>query len=1215
MTPVPSTPATTTSAQSTTIPADDGGAATVPAIDGSTGAGDGVVRARMDSMARMVAAGKMAGAGSGAGERTVGYKGKALRSWPQLPGEVIRLIATFHLHSASASAALPLTWDFAAASPQHQPHSSHPSQHTPYPYPPPQNSIYPPNPPHPQEHEDGEQDPQRARHTHIERARQRDREEWARPWPARLVYVAARDTRAMEVLMTVCPQWGVAVEHHNFWNVALGVLDPHNAFAHFGWLQPPAPAPVPQHSSSAAPAAAPLPVRVSPYRHFRTLLQVSCLPCRINAPKTSHGLGAARRIINTPRLGPIAVCREHAERRRTRFCGVCLRDAELARSVRAEAVKYARDDLARAEHALQTARWMNAGRGSMEAAYDVRDAAEDAVRVAEEAVKGAAGMSGPGEGVGVNEDEATFQGVHATCRACRAEWLWRQALVAAGERDADWEGGEEDTEKERERDSDRDGRGMELLRALGANVSQPGYFSPPDPQVRSTLTAFVDLAEGTVNHVLVVAGERGWLRTHTRWAELMGQALAARKFNAGAGGGDRGYAGYATTRLVKSADRPRGRGRSLSPESVDDEYAFGELGDGQRGRGGRTGTEAYANNAANVAVYASAGYTNTSADEYDLLDEEYDEDDSELEDELSEDEDEMAAALESSVKELALGDWARGRILDGAWVAPADVYYGVRVGGLDTPENPVKATHPVPWAVSPPPSPPGHATSTATPVLPTPLPADAPPTTHPGPPAPSPPTYALAEAAHAAHMRQMRVVLLPAFRNVVRRVVVECALDAREGGSGGAADPAMRAARMSLADVVREVREEEGVWFDGVDWTERRRNARAEAATERERERERRHRTEGSDDSSEGTSRTSDTSPVLSTSTLGTTPSPPPLGEHRKDADAVEEARRAKEARERQPTIAVMPVLDPPRLLHPIPHVPETIAHLPMYSLEALRAVWREACAPLYHCRCTICERAMAAAQATQGGHPAKTTPAAAPAPTPAAKDEGPLVLQLPTEDDTGGRGAESVVSLVEEDDGLTAQERYWRQVEEDEGPGAAEREMALVEEMQAQYRYSGAGGGGDIDDDYSDIDDFEEEEGAGVGKYALGPAPAAWVAGAGRKRSVDELEPERGADGARAHTTRGGTPPKRARTGEPDYSTVRLVKRGSEELDVDEADVETASVGSAPKRARIDAADSPPTSSTPSTLSGEESAVSHERELRRRMRENIVAAAGFPPI
>ncbi|KAJ7430382.1 hypothetical protein B0H11DRAFT_2136509 [Mycena galericulata] len=112
------------------------------------------------------------------------------------------------------------------------------------------------------------------------------------------------------------------VEHHNFWSVALGVLESRNAYAHFGWLQPPAPAPVPQRFSAAAPAAAPLPMRVSPYRHFRSLA-VSCLPCRINAPK--------------PRMvapGP--------HRRMPRTCGappdVLLRRVSTRRGARAEAV-------------------------------------------------------------------------------------------------------------------------------------------------------------------------------------------------------------------------------------------------------------------------------------------------------------------------------------------------------------------------------------------------------------------------------------------------------------------------------------------------------------------------------------------------------------------------------------------------------------------------------------------------------------------------------------------------------------------------------------------------------------------------------------------------------------------------------------------------------------------------------------------------------------
>lgn len=341
-----------------------------------------------------------------------------------------------------------------------------------------------------------------------------------------------------------------------------------------------------------------------------------------------------------------------------------------------------------------------------------------------------------------------------------------------------------------------------------------------------------------------------------------------------------------------------------------------------------------------------------------------------------------------------------------------------------------------------------------------------------------------------------------------------------------------------------------------------------------------RHRGEGSDDSSEGTSRTSDASPVLSTSTLGRTPSPPPLGEHRKDTECAaaleaerrregeERARRAQEAR--QPTIAVMPVLDLPWLLRPIPQVPETIAHLPGYSMDALRAVRplfsvtnslltglflgsaRGVCAavplPLQHLRARDGGRAGGAGRASRQ---ARSRPSCA----AVAKNEGPLVLLLPAEDDTDKCGAEGVVCLVE-DDGLTARERYRRQVEEEEGPGAAEREMELLDEMQMQCRYNGYR---DIDD-FRDLDDFEEEEGAG----------------AGRKHSVDELEPEGRVDDAHAHVARGGTPPKRARTGERDLSTVQLVKRGPEELDGEEGDTEPESAGSAPKRARVDTARQP---------------------------------------
>ena len=80
----------------------------------------------------------------------------------------------------------------------------------------------------------------------------------------------------------------------------------------------------------------------------------------------------------------------------------------------------------------------------------------------------------------------------------------------------------------------------------------------------------------------------------------------------------------------------------------------------------------------------------------------------------------------------------------------------------------------------------------------------------------------------------------------------------------------------------------------------------------------------------------------------------------------------------------VMPVPESPSvqassLIKPIPYVPVTIAHLPRYSTDSIRMVrplaifivavadrrfqvWRDACSPLYQCRCTICHRTMLAA-------------------------------------------------------------------------------------------------------------------------------------------------------------------------------------------------------------------------------------------------------------
>jgi hypothetical protein len=231
--------------------------------------------------------------------------------------------------------------------------------------------------------------------------------------------------------------------------------------------------------------------------------------------------------------------------------------------------------------------------------------------------------------------------------------------------------------------------------------------------------------------------------------------------------------------------------------------------------------------------------------------------------------------------------------------------------------------------------------------------------------------------------------------------------------------------------------------------------------------------------------------------------------------------------------------------------------------------------------------------------------------------------MSIPAEEESTA-GADSVVKLVEGEDaiddinlfdlssvrgprspkgleGLTAQELYWLQVEE--GPGAWEREMELVDEMaQGKWAAPGAyerGGGGNFSVDEEEYEDEDETDGDGPGAYALGPA-APWT---GRKRSVDELD----GDAADAHGSGGGTPPKRARTGER-ASSPRLAKRRSDSAELDDRDAETASTGSAPKRARVDQADSPPDSSTPGTEDSA-SASAYDSDIRTTPRNAVLSS------
>lgn len=323
----------------------------------------------------------------------------------------------------------------------------------------------------------------------------------------------------------------------------------------------------------------------------------------------------------------------------------------------------------------------------------------------------------------------------------------------------------------------------------------------------------------------------------------------------------------------------------------------------------------------------------------------------EEEEDSEEDREAMMTRGSGQVRDLSLTAWARERILDGHWISPADIYYSNTALGQPLV---VSTIHPLPWAreVDPQLVSNGdeqHPTSTT-------IAAEA------------PPTYALCEQAYLAHMKAMREILGPPMRNLVRKLVMECSVPTERGFE----DPAHRARKMSIDDVLKVMREEEGVWYDGVDWVEKKRNEE-ETSRRRRLEAEAVARSAAKEDDSDSTTSSSSsgsgkssnhgsssnaTSPVLSTTTLQTTPSPPPLVD-----EGVELSTPAKKEQEpgsppvsnvrqesrilppppqqqTQPKfIPVDPVRSTPRLLSAIPYVPVTPCHLPSYSFEALRAV------------------------------------------------------------------------------------------------------------------------------------------------------------------------------------------------------------------------------------------------------------------------------------
>ena len=157
------------------------------------------------------------------------------------------------------------------------------------------------------------------------------------------------------------------------------------------------------------------------------------------------------------------------------------------------------------------------------------------------------------------------------------------------------------------------------------------------------------------------------------------------------------------------------------------------------------------------------------------------------------------------MRDLAINDWARIRILDGHWYSPADQYFGHRV-----PDKPtvIPAFHLCSWTIED---------------------DSIPEIQHPQPEiirseVPSP--FTLCDQVYRVYQRQMRLIVGPAVQNVVGELVVECTMDGT--------DPALKATRMTMEEIGQELRTE-GVWFNGVDWVERGANLYQEEAEQRER--------------------------------------------------------------------------------------------------------------------------------------------------------------------------------------------------------------------------------------------------------------------------------------------------------------------------------------------------------------------------------------------
>ncbi|KAF8993004.1 hypothetical protein BDQ17DRAFT_1368840 [Cyathus striatus] len=309
----------------------------------------------------------------------------------------------------------------------------------------------------------------------------------------------------------------------------------------------------------------------------------------------------------------------------------------------------------------------------------------------------------------------------------------------------------------------------------------------------------------------------------------------------------------------------------------------------------------------------------------------YDEEElDEFEEDEEEDEEENAILrrTEESVKDLAVGDWARARIVDGWWITPGSA---LAAGGEAVW---VEAIHPCHWrdsSSSSPSSSSSHSSEEEQRIK------------HPKMDtvkAPIPPSFELCEQAFMAYQRMMKSVLGAAMKNVVRMVVVQCALGSY-GGKKRRQDPAVALARMDTEDILRILREEEGVWWEGVDWAKRWRNQRPRRTRPLREEPEEPEDVEGATSPVSATASAASSSSGSSKNGTGTSASTggtgDSLGSPEVSSPSFEEKPEEEYYDGEVTAVPVAPVLDSPRLLWPVPYVPVSSRAWPQSTMDTFR--------------------------------------------------------------------------------------------------------------------------------------------------------------------------------------------------------------------------------------------------------------------------------------